>query len=228
MNRTEIIQQIIDRKQARNYLEIGVANGGNFYPMRVRRKVAVDPSFVVSPRFKIKWTIRNPCNLFAKFHETTSDRFFAEHDASRRFDVVFIDGLHTYGQAFTDVENSLKVLCDGGVILMHDCNPKSAAEAHPAESFEHAGTLNLPGWTGEWCGDTWKAVCALRRRDDLRVFVVDCDFGVGVVTRGKADDVLKLSDGDLEGMTYADLEKDRTGLLILKHASYFSEFLKAC
>jgi len=225
MTRTEVIQKIIDKKKAGNYLEIGTASGANFLPIVSRRKVAVDPCFSISPGRRALWTLRNFSNVFAKYYETTSDAYFSR--STVRFDVVFIDGLHTYEQSLKDVLGSLAILNGNGVIVMHDCNPPNKAAAHPALSYEHAASLKLPGWNGEWCGDVWKTVCHLRsKRKDLRVFVLDCDFGLGIVTKGSPDSCLGLSEERLKALTYEDLESDRRNLLNLKDDSHLLEFLE--
>ena len=45
--------------------------------------------------------------------------------------------------------------------------------------------------------------------------VLDADQGLGLVTREQPDDVLALSDGEIEQLTYADLVADRGRLLNL-------------
>jgi len=226
MNRTDVIQRIIDKKQAKTYLEIGVANGKNFFPIRARQKIAVDPNFTFSRMRKMKWTFKNLYNVVAKYHECTSDSYFARKKSTDRLDVVFIDGLHTYEQSLRDVINSLISLNETGVIVMHDCNPPNQAAAHPA-SDKHAAELELPGWTGGWYGDVWKTICYLRsHRADLRVFVLDCNCGLGIVTKGEADSCLNLSEKELNEMTYEDLVSDRKNLLNLKDESYLFQFLE--
>jgi Methyltransferase domain len=227
MTRTEVIQRIIDKTKAKTYLEIGVAGGANFFPIRARQKTAVDPNFRLSRKKRLKWTLKYFYNLMAQFHESSSDSYFARKKSTDRFDLVFIDGLHTYEQSLTDVHNSLSSLNEGGVIILHDCSPPSQAAAHPAASHEHAAGFSLPGWTGEWCGDVWKTICHLRsHRTDLRVFVLDCDFGLGIVTRGEPDSRVNLSQKELSEMTYEDLAGDRENLLNLKDVSYLPEFLE--
>jgi len=226
-NRTDVIQRIIDKKKAKTYLEIGVANGTNFFPIRVRQKIAVDPNFTFSKKHRIKWTLKNLYNVVAKYYESTSDSYFSRKKSTDRLDVVFIDGLHTYEQSLRDVINSLINLNETGVIIMHDCSPPNQAAAHPAASVKHATELELPGWTGEWSGDVWKTICYLRsHRTDLRVFVLDCDYGLGIVTKGEADSCLNLSQSELNEMTYEDLVSDRRNLLNLKDESYLFEFLE--
>jgi hypothetical protein len=114
-------------------------------------------------------------------------------------DVVFVDGLHTYQQALKDVNNSLINLNEKGVIIIHDCNPPHEAAAYPADSYDHAASLSLPGWTGEWCGDVWKTICYLRsHRNDLKIFVLDCDYGLGIVMRGEPDNDLDITEDELD------------------------------
>jgi hypothetical protein len=227
MNRTSVIQQIIDKKKAVTYLEIGLANGDNFMPIKAGRKVAVDPYFTIRLYANlIRWLLRNPSSLAARYYQTTSDNYFSRRRSIDLFDVVFIDGLHTFEQSLKDVTHALDVLNEKGVIVLHDCNPPNDTAALPMLSWEHARDLDLPGWTGAWCGDIWKTVCFLRsQRTDLKVFVLDCDFGLGIVTRGIPEGRLNLSEERLEKMTYNDLAGDKVGFLNLKNSDYLSEFL---
>lgn len=142
-------------------------------------------------------------------------------------DVVFIDGLHTYEQSLKDVNNSLKYLKEAGVIIMHDCNPPFESAAYPAESIEHAKSLNLPGWTGEWCGDVWKTIAHLRSsRNDLNIFVLDCDCGLGVITKGNVGNMLQYSIEEIQNLSYNDLKINNINILNLKGQGYFEEFIK--
>lgn len=167
----------------------------------------------------------------AEFYYMTSDKFFEEH-ADRLFendpiDTAFVDGLHTYEQTFQDVLNVLDHLQESGVILMHDCNPPNAAAAFPAASWEAAAKMKLPDWNGLWCGDVWKAVAHLRAtRDDLNVFVLDCDFGIGVVSKGKPESTPHLSEARIRSLTYEDLQRDRRELINLKPQEYLYRFLQ--
>lgn len=227
MIRTEVIQKILDKSKGRTYLEIGVDRGVNFFLIKARRKIAVDPRFKFSRKDRLKWTLRNPCNATAKYYELTSDDYFARAANSCRPEVIFVDGLHTHEQSLRDVNNALSHLTEDGVIIMHDCNPPNGAAAYPADSYAHAASLNLSGWTGEWCGDVWKTVCHLRsNRNDLRIFVLDCDYGLGIITRGKAGELLDLSEQDVDEMTYDELSQDREQLLNLKDETFLSEFLE--
>jgi glycosyltransferase involved in cell wall biosynthesis len=62
-------------------------------------------------------------------------------------------------------------------------------------------------------------------REDLRVFVLDCDYGVGVVTRGAPESRLSCSEEEIRALGYADLEARRTELLNLKPPDRLAAFL---
>ena len=228
MDRTTVIQQIIEKLGAKHYLEIGVDKGTNFFPIRVKHKVAVDPAFRFRLKHRLLGGLKNPSNITAQYNEVTSDEYFEGLKGDERFDVAFVDGLHTHEQSLRDVENTLDILNDHGVIIMHDCNPDHPAAAHPATSVEEMYDINPPGWNRMWCGDVWKAICSLRsKRNDLNVFVLDCDFGLGIVHRGTPDSSLSLTSEEIMKMNYDDLERDRELLLNIKPESYFETFLES-
>lgn len=173
-----------------------------------------------------------PARESSEFFYMTSDSFFEKKAnalfQSEKVDVAFIDGLHTHEQSCRDVLNVLDHLNDRGVILMHDCNPPTFSSAAPAGSLEEASKLNLPGWNGQWCGDVWKSIVYLRSiRNDLSIFVLDCDFGIGVVSKAMSVKTLNLTADQINAMTYKDLNADREGLLNLKPQEYLFEFLAA-
>lgn len=230
MYRTDLIQRIIDEKRARTYLEIGVSAGDNFLRIKAKKKIAVDPRIKIRRSKHVLHTLLNPCNLANEYCEMTSDRFFETRSdlltANGGVDVAFVDGLHTYEQALRDVEMCLEHLNPGGIIVMHDCSPPNAASAHPAESRDHAETLGLPGWTGEWCGDTFKAVLHLRAtRDDLDARVFDADYGLGVVRRGEPESSIDYTPAQIEQMPFEEFAANRERLLHLEPPARLEEWI---
>ncbi|MBS1501738.1 MAG: class I SAM-dependent methyltransferase [Bacteroidetes bacterium] len=230
--RYHMIQDCIDAIKKRkkvNYLEIGVQTGYCFFKIKANKKVAVDPHFIIKWTKWLKAYIKNLLNFNNVYFELTSDDFFSkEADYIKKiggFDVVFIDGLHLYEQVLTDIENSLKYLNPGGVILVHDCNPLSETAAVRAYTSEEVMNMNLPGWTGVWNGDVFKAIVRLRNeRKDLDISVYNTDHGVGVVTRGQSKN--DLSDINIDGMTYQDLDNNRVRFLNLKDPAEFPVFVR--
>jgi hypothetical protein len=222
MNRLHVIKTLMSQKKLKNYLEIGVFNGVVFFRVNSVFKVAVDPKFAFDTARKIGKIFVNPLNLFNRYFKKTSDDFFAA-DAPRVFkqkkvQLALIDGMHEYSFALRDVENTLRYLSDDGVIIMHDCNPQKKEYAGTFEEWQKAGS-------GDWNGDVWKAVLHLRSmRDDINVFVLDCDYGLGIITKGKPENKLSYSANDIQGLTFEDFAAHRGPWLNLKPADYFYEY----
>lgn len=147
MNKIDIINLIIQLWDLKSYLEIGISDPlANFSSVVCDNKVGVDPAH------------RTNDNIVG----ITSDKFFLEN-SDQKFDLIFIDGDHTYGQVTRDVTNSIRSLSYGGAIVMHDCCPPS---------FDFLTRFS--------CGECFKAFLDLRKRCELTSFCVDCDYGVGI------------------------------------------------
>jgi hypothetical protein len=227
MNRIKAVQRALDSRSTRVYLEIGVARGSAFRRITAQEKIAVDPAFKLSARTRRRADAKADAT---HYFETTSEAFFADEAAflkQRRLDVGLIDGLHTYGQVVQDVENTLRYLRDDGVIFLHDCNPTRASVACPAESYADFRRQNR-WWETAWSGDVWKGIVYLRSiRQDLRIAVLNCDWGVGIVRKGVPESRLSYSAAQIEELDYADLAADRERLLNLKPPAYLDEFLSS-
>jgi len=102
--RIEILNNIIKKKNYVSYLEIGTFKEELFSKVICEKKIGVDP-------------------FSGGTHRMTSDDFFQTNKS--KFDCIFIDGLHHYEQVIRDINNSLKILNDNGVILIHDCLPNN-------------------------------------------------------------------------------------------------------
>ena len=121
----------------------------------------------------------------------TSDEYFREH--SEKFDIVFVDGLHECGQAYRDVTNALKILNKGGVIVMHDCHPQTEEMQEP--------------YRGQffWTGDVWKAFVQLRGMLAHEMYVIDQDFGCGIIdTKKRRKTPPPQGIVNMKGLTYRD------------------------
>jgi len=222
MNRSKCISALLKRRNSKTYLEIGVDTGRNFFYVRSADKYAVDPEFKWSAFSRIRRTIINPYNLLAKFYPTTSDEFFAQQAGAifseRKIDVCLVDGMHEYEFALRDIENSVKHLKDDGVIVVHDCNPTSRESAC---SFKD----RVPG--REWNGDVWKAIVHIRSlRNDLNVFVLDCDHGLGIITKKQPENMLSIAKDQIANLSFEEFDKNRGSWLNLKTPGYFNEFFK--
>ena len=232
MHRIEVINTIIEKKgKSLTYIEIGVRNGKCFFFIDARRRIAIDPLFVIERRTYWNAYKTRPWQwLHDSFFPVTSDEFFKNKRAllqKARPGVVFIDGLHTYDQSLKDAVNALEFIDTGGIIIMHDCNPTSEAVAHPAESYEAAKNMNLPNWRNVWAGDVWKTIVHLQTMAGLEVFVLDTDFGLGIIRKSAGTRArLGLSHEQIKQLSYADLEINRVEYLNLKPKEFFIDFVK--
>jgi predicted O-methyltransferase YrrM len=191
--RRELLNYLALQRGYRRYLEIGVRDPlTNLDRIRCAEKHGVDPA----PR-------RGSVS-----HRMTSDEFFAalgELADPPVYDLIFVDGLHEEGQVRRDVENALRHLSPRGTIVMHDCNPATAAaQVEDYDGFSH------------WNGTAWKAYAQLRTRADLSMCVVDVDEGCGIVERGEQR---PFPIGGL--LDYAFLETHRRELLNLISVQQF-------
>lgn len=224
LTRMEAIQRSITALSATDYLEVGVSEGVCFSAVSVQRKVGVDPiagqPLVVDEMKK----------LGVSYFALPSDEFFRQEATQvlgRGVDVVFIDGLHTCEQAYRDCINALAYLNRGGIILLHDCLPASESEARPAGNYEEALQINGALWGSPWTGDVWKAIVTLRAlHPELETHVLQCDYGVGVVHRGRNTARLSLTAGQIDSLTYSDLARQPERLLGVRRPRYLLNALK--
>ncbi len=170
--RTEIINFLLGTRGniQTTYLEIGVRNPThNFDKIRATHKYSVDPGVEFA---------ENPVDFKLK-----SDDFFLQLregkilDLNTRFDVIFVDGLHTAEQTDRDISNSLEFISDEGFVVMHDCNPPT--ESHARETYDYWASPALDFWSGT----TWKAFFKHRTRKDIYSCCLDTDWGIGILSK---------------------------------------------
>lgn len=159
MRRSDVLQGILDMFVRPKYLEIGVSEGTTFHAIGADFKVAVDPVF------QFDFDSAKKSSDASEYHQVTSDFFFSKI-ASRypHFDVIYLDGLHTFEQTLRDLLNSLRYITDRGVIVVDDVIPSSyhASLPNPAEFSALHHSLGLRDAAvasdGSWMGDVFKLV----------------------------------------------------------------------
>jgi hypothetical protein len=157
MKRYDIINRFIKERDYKDYLEIGVFTGECMRGVIADNKTGVDPGSEGHLADEVT-------------HAMTSDAFFGNIKGSGKiYDIIFIDGLHHSYQVDVDIENALVHLKDGGVIVIHDCNPE-----------QEVYTL-VPRVSGIWHGDVYKSVLRFRSKSLHSFFTVDTDCGCGVI-----------------------------------------------
>lgn len=188
MNRISIINQLIQKNNYKSYLEIGVRFKRDcFDQILCDSKTSVDPSSVDLYDFNMQ-----------------SNNFFQINTS--KFDIIFIDGLHTAEQCYSDIINSLSTLNDTGTIVVHDTNPPTELHALENQYKDIVAGNN-------WNGSVWKSIFKLRKtRNDLIIETYDVDWGVTLIRRGHSD----LLSIDNEFYSYSIFNKYKKEILNIK------------
>jgi glycosyltransferase involved in cell wall biosynthesis len=124
------------------YLEIGVETGYTFNNVHMQNKVGVDPL----PHFESE-------HLVLK----TSDDYFENLDTNKKFDIVFIDGLHQSEQVAKDINNSIQFLNENGKVLLDDIIPLNYDEQLKVP-LKHEVRNGILKTFVPWTGDVWKTL----------------------------------------------------------------------
>lgn len=187
MKKAELINIFIKAFGYKSYLEIGCQNNVNFNKIQIdlEEKVSVDPDPKANATFPY-----------------TSDEFFAASNIILEnkvgFDLILIDGLHHAEQVEKDIINSLQVLNPGGLIILHDCNPK--------EEWEQL----VPRQHKVWYGDVWRAFVGFRLKyPDVNAFLVDHDCGLGIIRHTTQ----KIEPGFVTDISWQEFNNNRKQLL---------------
>jgi hypothetical protein len=149
-NRIALVNLLISQKNKDcAYLEIGCASNSLFDAVFVNNKTGVDPISGGNVR-------------------KTSDEFFKNNKKS--YDVIFIDGLHSYEQVRKDIINAIKHLKNDGWIALHDMLPRNWIEC------------NMPNISpNAWTGDVWKVAFELSQTEGVDFRIISIDHGVGLI-----------------------------------------------
>jgi SAM-dependent methyltransferase len=199
MNRVELINHYLTKTISKNYLEIGLWIGQTFSLINADIKDSIDPDTTRNAKYKMG-----------------SDEFFSDVAPllNYKYDVIFVDGLHYTDQVDRDIENSLKFLNEGGVIILHDCNPLTEMRQMVPPNFDI--------WEFGWNGDVWKSVLKFRLNNshlNYDVFVINSDEGLGVIIPNKSGTPIEIEIPST--LDYSFLETNRNVILNLIGANEF-------
>lgn len=147
---SRIVGRALSSNGGKRYLEVGIKKGATLNAVEAATVVGVDP---------FHWVDVSTCRPGMTVVPLPSDAYFDGLSGDERFDVVFVDGLHVFRQAYRDVLNAASVLAPGGAILIDDVVPTTAAAAHPSKAVSRS----LDPSSQDWMGDVYKVVIALER-----------------------------------------------------------------
>lgn len=165
---SDTINFLAKKYNFKRYLEIGVRDGATFIHVNVPHKTAVDPKFV--------YDINTHISPIISYFKETSDTFFEKlpgrleeepyqsYSENERFefDIIFIDGMHTFEQSLNDFCNSIKYIHENSIIVFDDTLPRDPYSAVPDYDkslyYRHLARI---GGCNPWHGDVFKTIFAI-------------------------------------------------------------------
>ena len=182
IERSLIINKLIDTYGFEKYLEIGVDLGDNFLKINCKNKECVDP-FIKSSNYEGNKNIYMPNEKDSVIYDYIekniltykmySDDFFKTTD--KKYDLIFIDGDHTEKQVTKDIENSLLALTENGRIVLHDSLPP----------YKEASLDNRESEC--WTGGVFRSILKLNTLyTGIKYYTINTDMGVCIIQKMKS------------------------------------------
>ena len=131
------------------YLEIGVEYAKTLEAVRARKKIGVDPNF----RFHRGFQAFNLC-----LYQMTSKQYF-ELGNTELIDIVFLDGLHSAKQTYSDFINSLSRVNRKSMIIIDDTVPSDIHSTlkTPEATYISRNKAGLQN-NFKWHGDVYRCI----------------------------------------------------------------------
>jgi hypothetical protein len=161
------LNRLAEALSCRTYLEIGVFKGETFLAVDVASRVGVDPEF------RFDWSSHHGKDGI-EFHQCSSDTFFDSIDPAATYDLIFVDGLHTFEQTYRDILHALRHSHPGTVIAIDDTIPCDVFSTSRSLDDCVGMRYSLTGVAdSSWHGDTYKVVPLLTAfNNDLRLITL--------------------------------------------------------
>lgn len=222
IERSVIINKLIDTYGFEKYLEIGVDLGNNFLKINCKNKECVDP-FVKSSNYEGNKDIYMPnekdsviydyIEKYILTYKMYSDDFFKTTD--KKYDLIFIDGDHTEKQVTKDIENSLFALTENGRIVLHDSLPPNKEASLDNRESEC------------WTGGVFRSILKLNTLyTGIKYYTINTDMGVCIIQKMKSFN--KKDENFNDNISYEDIftnEYIRNASLNIISTSEFEELL---
>jgi len=150
MNTAERIKKISECVRINSYLEIGVEKGITFNSLDFKYKTGVDPNFL--------FDFESFQNEFTQLHQITSNEFFSFANPKEKYDLIFLDGLHTYDQTLRDLNNALRFSHDSTIIIVDDVYPSDIFSSLRRNAQEERLAYDVNATSQAWHGDVFKTM----------------------------------------------------------------------
>lgn len=161
--RYEIINQLILSRGYKTYLEVGTDKGDTYNQIvDVVEKECCDPFNNIKPEYKFTLT-----------YQMTSDEMFDKMDKDKKYDLIFLDGMHEERYLDRDIINALKHLNKGGLILCHDTIPTNVlySRKYPLQNILKGG----------WTGNVYKSILKLQEQNISFYTLINVIHGMTII-----------------------------------------------
>ena len=202
--RYERLNALAQINSASTYLEIGVFQGETLKKVNVPLKIAVDPKFMFDYQ-----SITNPSS---RFYQLTSDIFFDQKAGEyESFDLIYLDGLHSFEQTYRDFLNSIKFSNEKTIWLIDDTCPVSwlsSLRNHKLVKIIY-GLLNAKNRT--WMGDVFKTIFAIHDQHLEMNYATFTGHGQTAIWFEERESLVKV-DGlikPIDKLSYSDFEQHK-------------------
>lgn len=108
------------------------------------------------------------CDLVKAVQPEHSQDFYRSNQ--QKFDIIYVDCLHTEGVVDYHLSECLKILSPKGILLINNCLPRDQGHIRPYEEY----LKNQSSWTG----DVWKSVLKYQPE------IVDVEWGMAIIPSG--------------------------------------------
>jgi capsular polysaccharide biosynthesis protein len=142
----EVTQVFLNMYENKTYLEINRYYDGSSSSLDAHKKVVVAQD--VQPG--------TPTQNDMQLHAASSDEYFYSIGKEERFNVILLDGVHTFEQTYRDLQNALLCLEDGGVIIIDDIMPNSYLASLPDINLVARIRKQSQSEDQSWMGDVYK------------------------------------------------------------------------
>ena len=135
----------------------------------------VDPTF--------KFDLNKSKKEGIEFFEMNSDNFFKEISDENSYDLIFIDGLHTYDQTYRDFCNCLSYSHSKSIFVIDDVVPCDSYAGMRNQNFAVNQRINQTNPTPDgsvniaWMGDVYRILFLIKIFNSNFEYATLCDGG---------------------------------------------------
>ncbi len=214
------INKIAFKNDSHIYLEIGLGHGETFMDVLMPHKSGVD--------VKIKFSQLSDEEKQIFLFEMPSDEYFGNmpqhislyYKTPIKFDIIYIDGMHTFSQAMKDFVNSLNFSHDHTVWIFDDTIPSDPYSSLTDVELTKLCRKAAGIYSSAWHGDVYKCIFAIHDfyPDFSYATIIDKSNPQTVVWKTHSTakrSRIKNSFSEIDSLNYFDLLKLRKFMYII-------------